>query len=68
MGGWRARPARGLTLRRGSRRQIITLRPGRRDESRLPGSVIRFRRGADGAVVGLVVDADRIRGLKFERR
>jgi hypothetical protein len=30
--------------------------------------VIRFRRGADGAVVGLVVDADRIRGLKFERR
>jgi CubicO group peptidase (beta-lactamase class C family) len=58
----------GLTLRRGNRRQIFTLQPGPKDEFRLPGSVIRFRRGADGAVVGLVVDADRIRGLTFERR
>jgi len=38
------------------------------DEIRLPESVVRFRRGPAGAVVGLVVDADRIRGLEVERR
>jgi hypothetical protein len=58
----------GLTLRRGNRRPIFTLQPGPKDEFRLPGSVIRFRRGPDGAVVGLVVDADRTRGLDFGRR
>jgi CubicO group peptidase (beta-lactamase class C family) len=57
-----------LKLRRGSRRQVFTLQPGPKDEFRIPGSVIRFRRGSDGAVIGLVVDADRTRGLLFDKR
>jgi CubicO group peptidase (beta-lactamase class C family) len=57
-----------LRLRRGVLRQVHALQPGPKDEFRLPGSVIRFRRGSDGAVNGLVVDADRIRGLVFEKR
>jgi CubicO group peptidase (beta-lactamase class C family) len=57
-----------LRLRRGVRRQVFTLVPGRKDEFDLPGSVIRFRRGPDGAVTGFVVDADRTRGLVFEKR
>jgi hypothetical protein len=57
-----------LMLRRGSRREALTLRSGPNDEFRIPGSVIRFRRGPDGAIVGLVVDADRTRGLVFVRR
>ena len=52
-----------LKLRRGVQRQVFTLVPRRKDEFDLPGSVIRFRRGPDGAVTGLVVDADRTRGL-----
>jgi hypothetical protein len=42
--------------------------PRRKDEFDLPGSIIRFRRGPDGAVTALVVDADRTRGLVFEKR
>ena len=57
-----------LKVRRGVRRQVFTLLPGRKDEFDLPGSVVRFRRGPDGAVIGLVVDADRTRGLTFEKR
>ena len=57
-----------LKLRRGSQPQQFTLVPGPKDEFRVPGSVIRFRRGPDGAVTGLVVDADRTRGLAFEKR
>jgi CubicO group peptidase (beta-lactamase class C family) len=57
-----------LTLRRGVQHQVLTLQPGPKDEFRLPGSIVRFRRGPDGAVIGLVVDADRTRGLVFERR
>ena len=57
-----------LKLRRGAQRQALTLVPRRKDEFDLPGSVIRFRRGPDGSVIGLVVDADRTRGLAFERR
>ena len=57
-----------LKLRRGVRRQVFTLVAGRKDEFDLPGSIIRFRRGPDGAVTGLVVDADRTRGLAFEKR
>jgi hypothetical protein len=57
-----------LKLRRGVRRQVFTLVPGRKGEFDLPGSVIRFRRGPDGVVTGLVVDADRTRGLTFEKR
>jgi CubicO group peptidase (beta-lactamase class C family) len=57
-----------LRLRRGVQRAVFTLQPGPKDEFRLPGSVIRFRRGPDGAVSGLVVDADRTRGLAFEKR
>jgi len=56
-----------LKLRRGVRRQLFTLVAGRKDEFDLPGSVIRFTRGPEGAVTGLVVDADRIRGLLFDR-
>ena len=57
-----------LRLRRGVQRQIFTLVPRRKDEFDLPGSIIRFRRGTDGAVIGLVVDADRTRGLVFDKR
>jgi CubicO group peptidase (beta-lactamase class C family) len=57
-----------LKLRRGVRREVLVLQPGPSDEFRVPGSVIRFRRGADGSVMGLVVDADRTRGLAFVRR
>ena len=57
-----------LRLRRGVRRQEFTLVPRRKDEFDLPGSIIRFRRGPGGAVTGLVVDADRTRGLTFEKR
>ena len=57
-----------LKLRRGAQRQAFTLVSRRKDEFDLPGSVIRFRRAPDGSVVGLVVDADRTRGLAFERR
>jgi CubicO group peptidase (beta-lactamase class C family) len=59
---------KNLRLRRGVQRQAFTLVPRRKDEFDLPGSIIRFRRGPDGAVAGLVVDADRTRGLVFERR
>jgi CubicO group peptidase (beta-lactamase class C family) len=57
-----------LKLRRGARRESLTLVGRGKDEFDLPGSVIRFRRGPDGAVTGLVVDADRTRGLLFEKR
>ena len=57
-----------LKLRRGAQRQAFTLVPRRKDEFDLPGSIIRFRRGPTGAVTGLVVDADRTRGLVFEKR
>jgi len=59
---------KNLRLRRGVQRQAFTLVPRRKDEFDLPGSVIRFRRGPDGAIIGLVVDADRTRGLVFVRR
>jgi len=59
---------KNLRLRRGIQRQAFTLVPRRKDEFDLPGSVIRFRRGPDGAIIGLVVDADRTRGLVFVRR
>ena len=57
-----------LRLRRGVQRRTFVLVPRRKDEFDLPGSIIRFRRGPDGAVIGLVVDADRTRGLAFDRR
>ncbi|MFO7692977.1 MAG: serine hydrolase domain-containing protein [Vicinamibacterales bacterium] len=57
-----------LRLRRGVQRRAFTLVPHRKDEFDLPGSAIRFRRGPDGAVAGLVVDADRTRGLAFQKR
>jgi CubicO group peptidase (beta-lactamase class C family) len=57
-----------LKVRRGFGRQVFTLLPGRKDEFGLPGSIVRFRRGPDGVVTGLVVDADRTRGLTFEKR
>ena len=57
-----------LKLRRGVQRQVFTLQAGPKDEFRIPGSVIRFRRSPDGTVTGLVVDANRTRGLVFERR
>ena len=57
-----------LRLRRGVQRRTFTLVPQRRDEFDLPGSVIRFRRGPDGSVIGLVVDSDRTRGLAFQKR
>ena len=59
---------KNLRLRRGVQRQDFTLVPRRKDEFDLPGSIIRFRRGPDGAVTGLVVDADRTRGLAFQKR
>jgi CubicO group peptidase (beta-lactamase class C family) len=57
-----------LKVRRGVQRQVFTLQTGPKDEFRIPGSIIRFRRGPDGAVEGLVVDADRTRGLAFQKR
>jgi CubicO group peptidase (beta-lactamase class C family) len=57
-----------LKLRRGVQRDVYTLVPGRKDEFDLPGSILRFSRGPDGAVTGLVVDASRTRGLVFEKR
>jgi CubicO group peptidase (beta-lactamase class C family) len=59
---------RNLKLLRGVRRPLFTLVAGRKDEFSLPGSIIRFQRGPDGAIVGLVVDANRTRGLAFVRR
>jgi hypothetical protein len=59
---------RNLKLRRGVRRPLFTLVAGRKNEFNLPGSIIRFQRGPDGTIVGLVVDADRTRGLVFVRR
>jgi hypothetical protein len=47
---------------------VFTLVAGRKDAFDLPGRIIRFRRGPDGVVTGLVVDADRTRGLTFEKR
>jgi hypothetical protein len=58
----------GLRLRRGERRQDFALLPGTTDVFSIPGSTIRFRRGPDGAVAGLVVDAGRTRGLVFDKR
>jgi len=57
-----------LRLRRGVQRQLLALQPGPKDEFRMTGSTIRFRRGPDGAIIGLVVNADRTRGLVFEKR
>jgi CubicO group peptidase (beta-lactamase class C family) len=57
-----------LRLRRGVRRQDYALLPGKSDEFSIPGSTIRFRRGSDGTVTGLIVDADRTRGLVFVKR
>jgi len=56
-----------LTLRRGTARGVFALEPQRHDEFTAAGSVVRFTRGADGSVAGLVVDADPIRGLAFSR-
>jgi len=58
----------GLRLRRGERRQDFALLPGTTDVFSIPGSTIRFRRGPDGTVAGLVVDAGRTRGLVFDKR
>jgi CubicO group peptidase (beta-lactamase class C family) len=57
-----------LALRRGVAREVFVLQPGPTDEFRIPGSTIRFRRGADGAVTGLFLDADPIRGIEFAKR
>jgi len=57
-----------LKLRRGVRPQWLTLSNLQPGQFLVQGSTIRFRRGPDGAVTGLVVDADRTRGLTFEKR
>jgi hypothetical protein len=57
-----------LKLRRGVRSQWLTLLNGQPDQFLVQESWIRFRRGADGAVTGFVVDAGRTRGLVFVRR
>ncbi len=57
-----------LKLRRGVRPQWLTLSNLQPGQFLAQGSTIRFRRGPDGAVTGLVVDADRTRGLAFVKR
>jgi hypothetical protein len=57
-----------LKLRRGVRPQWLALSNLQPGQFLVQGSTIRFRRGPDGVVTGLVVDADRTRGLVFEKR
>jgi cell envelope opacity-associated protein A len=44
------------------------LQAGARDEFRGGGSTLRFERDAGGQVIGLTVDAGRIRGVRFVRQ
>lgn len=54
-----------LWLTRGVQRTRIPLQAGARDEFRAAGSILRFERDGSGRVIGLAVDAGRIRGVKF---
>lgn len=57
-----------LELRRGTARAVLRPRAGPEGEFRLPDSTMRFVRGADGSVAGLLVGSGRIRGLAFSKR
>ena len=46
----------------------VALEPSAADQYRLGSMTIRFARGSDNAVDALVVDAGRVRGIRFARR
>ena len=57
-----------LWLTRGVQKSRLQLQAGARDEFRGAGSTLRFERDAGGQVIGLTVDAGRIRGVRFVRQ
>ena len=44
------------------------LEPSSADQYRFGNMTVRFTRGTDGAIDALVVDAGRVRGIRFVRR
>ena len=64
---WRIEPKEGtLILRRGAVPDI-TLQPVFLEAFNSPGGVVRFVRGANGRVTGLVIGAGRVTGFPFRR-
>ena len=57
-----------LTLRRDSDAEAARLDPTGPDQFRFRGMTIRFERSPTGEVKALVVDAGRVRGIRFLRR
>jgi hypothetical protein len=60
--------AGGLTLRRDGDGEAAVLEPNGIDEFRFRGMTIRFERGADRKIVALLVDAGRVRDIRFVRQ
>ena len=57
-----------LTLRRDNGEDPVALEPGDGGSFRFRGMTVRFDRGADGRSVALVVDAGRVRDIRFVRQ
>jgi CubicO group peptidase (beta-lactamase class C family) len=63
-----AEKAGGLVLRRDSDRDSAPLEPAGPDRFRFRGMMIRFERAADRKVEALLVDAGRVRDIRFVRQ
>jgi hypothetical protein len=55
-------------LRRDEDTEASALQPGSADQFRFRAMTIRFVRGANGRVEALLVDAGRVRDIRFVRR
>jgi hypothetical protein len=64
---WRIEPRDGALIVRRGAVPGITLQPVSLDASNSPGGVVRFVRGANGRVTGLVIGARRVTGFVFRR-
>ncbi len=58
----------GVFLRRDSDREAAELQPSGADEFRYRGMTVRFERSAGKEITGLVVDAGRVRDIRFVKR
>ena len=63
-----AEKAGGLVLRRDSDRDSAPLEPAGPDRFRFRGMMIRFERAADRKVEASLVDAGRVRDIRFVRQ
>jgi hypothetical protein len=57
-----------LAFRAGNERNATLLNAGPQDQFAAGGTTLRFLRGTGARVDALIVDAGRVRGIRFERR